>query len=44
MLRKTGVYGSPQISATNVHGPMLLDLRGGGWVSNLQQKVYVILE
>ena len=35
---RAGVYGSAQISDTNMHGPTLLALRGGGLVSNLQKK------
>ena len=33
-----GNNGSAQISVTTVHGQTLLALRGGGWVSNLQEK------
>ena len=32
------IHGSAEISVTRVHGPTLLALQGGGWVSNLQKK------
>ena len=28
----TGVYGSVQISVMKLHGPTLLEFRGGAWV------------